>query len=55
MEHVKGINRDQVILFPDTINEYISADNSVRFIDAFVDGLDLNDLRFEHAEIKETG
>jgi transposase len=55
MEHIKGKPREQIILFPESIEEYIEEDNPVRFIDAFVDGLDTIILGFEHAVIKETG
>jgi len=42
-------------LFPEVIDEYIEEDNPVQFIDAFVDGLDLKELGFSHAELEETG
>jgi hypothetical protein len=40
MRHITGIPRQQLVLFPESLDEYISADNPVRFIDAFVDSLD---------------
>lgn len=40
MEHIRGMDRNQVILFPEVIDDYITEENSVRFIDAFVDSLD---------------
>lgn len=55
MKYVSGVNRKQVILFPEVIDEYISEDNPVRFIDAFVDSLDLKELGFKHAELEDTG
>lgn len=55
MEHISGIPREQITLFPETIEDYITEDNPVRFIDVFVDRLDLNELGFEHAILKETG
>jgi hypothetical protein len=30
----------QALLLPETVDDYIGPDNPVRFIDAFVDGLD---------------
>jgi hypothetical protein len=39
--HVAGIPRQQLVLFSESLDEYIAADNPVRFIDAFVDSLDL--------------
>ena len=42
--YVEGMNRSQVILLPDTLNEYVGEETPVRFIDAFVDGLDMKEL-----------
>ena len=47
-------NRSQATLFPEQLDEYIAEDNPVRVIDAFVDGLDLRDLKFERAVPKAT-
>lgn len=55
MDYIEGSNRDQFILFPQSLDEYVSEDNPVRFIDAFVDSLDLEVLGFKHAVLKETG
>lgn len=55
MEHVTGIAREQITLFPEAIEDYISADNPVRFLDAFVDSLDTIELSFQHASVNETG
>lgn len=55
MEHIKGMDRKQVILFPEVIDNYIAEENPVRFIDAFVDSLDLKELGFKHAELNPTG
>jgi transposase len=54
-EHVTGFERDQVMLFPDTLDAYVDEENAVRFIDAFVDGLDLKKLGFKRVEPEETG
>ncbi len=35
------MDRTQVLLFPDVIDDYITEENPVRFIYAFVDSLDL--------------
>ena len=37
------------------VDDYVDPDNPVRFIDAFVDSLDLSGAGFERAEPKETG
>lgn len=49
MGYKAGIDREQQVMFPPTVDEYVSADNPVRVIDAFVDGLDMADLGFERA------
>jgi transposase len=54
-EHVGGTHRDQTILFPDTLDKYVDKENPVRFIDAFVDSLNLDKLGFKHALPSETG
>jgi hypothetical protein len=41
MTHIFGFERSQLLLLPETVDDYIGADNPVRFIDAFVDQLDL--------------
>jgi len=54
-EHVNGTHRDQTVLFPNTINQYVEKENPVRFIDAFVDSLNLEKLGFKHSILAETG
>ena len=49
MGYKAGVDRKQQVLFPETLDEYVSADNPVRVIDAFVDDLDLVKLGFERA------
>ncbi len=39
MAHITGHDRSQTLLFPESVDDYVGADNPVRFIDAFVDGL----------------
>jgi len=55
MKYVEGENRGQLTLLPDCVEDYISEENPVRVIDAFVDGLDLEALDIEHAVPGETG
>ena len=38
--YIEGVDRDQVALFPDRLEDWVGEDNAVRVIDAFVDGLD---------------
>jgi Transposase and inactivated derivatives len=53
--HKQGINRDQSVLFPEVVDDNISNENPVRFIDAYVNSLDLEILGFRHAKTAETG
>jgi len=55
MHHVQGQERDQLTLFPEALEDYIAKENPVRFVDAYVDGLDLQGLGFRHALLEETG
>ncbi len=55
MGYIKGEDRDQILLFPEAIDEYIGEENPVRFIEAYVDGLDLEALGFHGAKAAATG
>src|SRR3984957_216487 len=55
MTHIAGFGRDQLLLLPEAIDDYVEAENPVRFIDAFVDGLDLAAAGFVRVEAKATG
>lgn len=55
MGHIQGTHRHEVILFPERLDDYISEDNPVRFIDAFVDELDLETLGFQRVKAAATG
>src|SRR5437773_5739760 len=55
MDYIRGVTRNQVVLFPESVEDYITADNPVRFIDAFVSGLDLAALGFQRAPPAERG
>ena len=52
---VEGVDRGQVTLFPDCLEDWINDDNAVRVIDVFVDELDLRDLGFGRVEPRTTG
>jgi transposase len=54
-EHVNGTERDQTVFFPDTIEKYVDRENPVRFIDAFVDSLNMEKLGFKHSVLADTG
>jgi len=55
MRYIEGTPREQKLLFPESIDEYIAADNPVRFVDAFVDNLDLAAAGFERTRVAGTG
>jgi transposase len=55
MGFIKGDNREQHILFPGTIDEFVSSDNPVRVIAAFVDSLDYETMGFRRATPAATG
>jgi len=55
MGFVQGVHRDQLVMFPESLDEYIGGDNPVRFIDAFVESLDLRAMGFKRAVPAETG
>ncbi len=47
--YISGTGRRQLLLLPDMIENYIAEDNSARFIDAFVDSIDLKEMGFRHS------
>ena len=55
MDFIHGESRDQGTLFPERLDDYIDKDNPVRFIDAFVDDLDMSALGFQRNEPAWTG
>jgi transposase len=55
MHHIDGIDRDQITMFPEALDDYIHEDNPVRFIDAFVESMDLSSLGFQRVTTADTG
>ena len=55
MTHITGEDRSQILLLPQAVEDYLGPDNPVRFIDAFVDGLDLEAAGFRRVHPKGTG
>ena len=55
MAYIEGTARDQLLLLPVAIDDYVASDNPVRFIEAFVDGLDVGAAGFDRARPKATG
>lgn len=47
MPYIKGTDRNQIILMPDCIDDFVVADNPVRVIEAFVEQLDIAQLGFK--------
>ena len=55
MTHISGHDRAQRLLLPESLDEYVGPDNPVRFIDAFVEELDLAAAGFARVTAKATG
>jgi transposase len=52
---VEGTDRKQSTLFPECLEDWICEDNPVRVIEAFVEGLDLTELKFCGVDPEATG
>lgn len=55
MGYVIGKDRRQAVAFPSYLEDYVGEENPVRFVDAFVEALDLAELGFDRAEPKDMG
>jgi transposase len=55
MPHITGHDRSHLLLLPECLDDYVGPENPVRFIEAFVDGLDLAAAGFARVEPKDTG
>jgi transposase len=55
MAHIPGFARSQLLLLPEAVDDYVGSDNPVRFIDAFVNGLDLVEGGFARVPSEATG
>src|SRR6266699_2619838 len=53
--YVEGEDRSQATLFPETLDEYIAADNPVRVVDVIVYELDLRKLGLDGMQPEVTG
>lgn len=53
--YITGSDRSQTVMFPPLVDDYVSNDNQVRFIEAYVESLDLSELGFTHSVPKLTG
>jgi transposase len=52
---IEGEDRRQATLLPDCLEDYVSDENPVRVIEAFIDELDLEALGFEEVMSEATG
>ncbi|MFQ5668876.1 MAG: IS1182 family transposase [Candidatus Binatia bacterium] len=55
MDYINGVDREQQVLFPEVLDEYVGEENQVRFLDAFVRRLDLEALGFGRASQPVSG
>jgi len=55
MPYVKGEDRNQITLFPESIDDYITSDNAVRVIDAYVEQVDMVAYKFRFAICPKIG
>jgi transposase len=55
MNHRTGLDRSQTLLFPERLEDYIAPENPVRFLDAFINRLDLRALKFAKVQCAATG
>jgi transposase len=53
--HIQGMNRHEERLLPERLDDYIAEETPVRFIDAFVDALDLAPLGCQRVQAAATG
>jgi transposase len=49
MGYIEGVDRNQVVLFPEALDDYVAPDSTVRVIDEFVAGLEMDTLGFRRA------
>jgi len=48
MNYIAGSDRNEALLLPEVLDDYVAPENPVRFIDAFVGQLDLGKAIIEH-------
>ena len=49
MQHIQGGDRNQTLLLPAAVDDYVGREIPVRFIEAFVDQCDLREAGFRGA------
>ena len=55
MRYLQGVDRSQTMLFPSAVDEYVTGENPVRAIDAFVEGVDLEELGIVERQESDAG
>lgn len=50
MAYIQGEDRNQITLFPEAVDDYITADNPVRIIEVFVNSLNMQELGFKRTD-----
>jgi transposase len=53
MQFIQGKNREQSLLFPESLDQIIEHDNEVRIIDLFVESISAEDFKFIIKTTKE--
>ena len=53
--YIDGQDRTQSVLFPERLDDYVGQEHPVRFIDAFVMGLNMVECGFKRAQAASTG
>ena len=48
MKYIEGLNRNQISIFPVSLDESIDKNHEVRFLDLFVDSLDIDSMGFRN-------
>jgi len=47
MNYIKGFNRNQTVLIPETMDQLIDKNNTIRFIETFVNSLEIVAMGFK--------
>jgi len=55
MNCIKGFNRNQAVLIPETMVQLIDKNNTIRFIDTFVNSLEIVAMGFKDIRLNKNG
>jgi transposase len=55
MNYIQGISREQLTLFPTTLDSLIKSDNDIRQIDTFVNSLNMREMGFKNSLLAKEG